>query len=241
MKKLLVPLFTVALLIFTGCGHTNELANYNLQSQTFLFEYGVASGAQQVSVDFTTPLGTEKTLFSKGGFSAALDIAEAVGTAVSAIVSAETTEKLVNAIDVNEMAYYTSEGIENTLSRFYDIKSAASAEEPYNFIVETILTRCQLGSNETGVGVLVEATTRIIDKESANIVWEYEGENVVPLREGAYSFDRTVNTVSSVIGAAQLAGLSEEEIKASVDAAAAGVGALIAETLREDISEVRSK
>lgn len=240
LKKIIISFVYTLLLLFTGCGHTNELANYDLQSKTFHFEDGIAGGAQQVAVDFTTPLGTKKSLFSSGGFSAALDVAEAIGSVASAIVSSETSEKLRNAIDMNEMAYYVSEGIENTLVRYYDIQSVESVSEQPMFIVETILTKCQLGSNETGVGVLVEATSRIIDRATATIVWEYEGSNVVPIKESAHSFDRTVNTVSSVIGAAQLANLSEEEIQASVYDAAAGAGALIAEVLREDISELRS-
>lgn len=240
MKKILLLALISLLLFFTGCGHTNELAKYDLQSQTFLFEYGVSSGAQRVSVDFTTPLGTKKTLFDNGNFSAAFDIAEAVGSVVSAVVSSETNDKLVNAVDVSEMARYTSDGMENTLARYYGIHTVTSLHEPHKFIVETILTNCRLGSNETGVGVLVEANTRIIDKETAKIIWEYDDANVVPLREGSNSFDQTTNVVSSVIGAAQLATLSEEEIRRSADEAAAGVGSLIADRLREDISELRS-
>lgn len=241
MKKILIPLVTLMVLLFTGCGHTNELANYDLQSKTFHFEDGIAGGAQQVNVDFTTPLGTKKSLFSSGGFSAALDVAEAVSSIASAVVSSETNEKLRNAIDMNEMAYYVSEGIEKTLVRYYDIQGVESVTEQPMFIVETTLTKCQLGSNETGVGVLVEATSRIIDRTTATVVWEYEGSNVVPIKESAHSFDRTINTVSSVIGAAQLANLSEEEIQASVYDAGAGAGALIAEVLREDIAEIRSE
>lgn len=241
MKKILIPLVTLMVLLFTGCGHTNELANYDLQSKTFHFEDGVSGGAQQVSVDFSTPLGTEKSLFSSGGFSAALDVAEAVSSIASAVVSSETNEKLRNAIDMNEMAYYVSEGIEKTLVRYYNIQGVESVTEQPMFIVETTLTKCQLGSNETGVGILVEATSRIIDRTTATVVWEYEGSNVVPIKESAHSFDRAVNTVSSVIGAAQLANLSEEEIQASVYDAAAGAGALIAEVLREDIAEIRSE
>lgn len=240
MKKTLVFISVLTVLMLTGCGHTNELANYDLQSKTFHFEDGIAGGAQQVNVDFSSPLGAEKSLFSSGGFSAALDVAEAVSSVASAIVSSETNEKLRNAIDMNEMAYNVSEGIEKTLVRYYDIQGVESISEQPMFIVETTLTKCQLGSNETGVGVLVEATSRIIDRTTATVVWEYEGSNVVPIKESAHSFDRTINTVSSVIGAAQLANLSEEEIKASVYDAAAGAGALIAEVLREDIAEVRS-
>ena len=240
MKKALVLISVFSVLIFTGCGHTNELAKYDLQSKTFYFEDGVASDAQSVSVNFTTPLGTEKSFFSSGGFSAALDVAEAVSSVASAVISADATQKLERAVDVNEMAYYVSEGMEKALVRYYDIQGVESQNESM-FIVETILTKCQLGSNETGVGILVEATSRIIDRQTATVVWEYEGTNVVPIREsGGYSIDRTVNTVSSVIGAAQLVDLSEEEIRTRVYNAASGAGAQIAEVLREDISEVRS-
>ncbi len=239
LKKIIIPFASVLIFLFTGCGHTNELANYDLQSKTFHFEDGVAGGAQQVQVDFTTPLGTKKSLFQSGGFSAALDVAEAVGSVVSAVVSSETAEKLVNSVDPAQMAYYVSEGIERTLTRFYDIKSVESQDEAPMFIVETVLTKCKLGSSDLGVSILVEATSRIIDRKTAKIVWEYEGTNIVPIRKSTGSFDRTTNTVASVIGAAQLATLSEEEIQNSVYDAAAGAGALIAEVLREDISKTR--
>ncbi len=233
-------ILTTALVFLTSCGHTNELANYDLKSKTFHFEDGVAGGAQQVAIDFSTPLGTGTELFSSGGFSAAFDAVEAVSSIASAALSADVVEKLRDAVDMNEMAYYVSEGMERTLTNFYDIRGVESDDEQSMFIVETILTKCQLGSNESGVGVYVEATSRIIDRTTANIVWEYEGANVVPIREGSSSFDQTVNTVSSVIGAAQLANLSKEEIQASVYDAASGAGALIAEQLREDIAEVRT-
>lgn len=242
MKVFLKGIISAVTLVFlAGCGHTNELAKYDLQSKTFHFEDGVAGGAQQVAVNFSTPLGTETELFSSGGFSAAFDAVEAVSSIVSAAVSAETVEKLRGAVDMNEMAYYVSEGMERTLTNFYDIRGVESEIEQSMFIVQTTLTKCQLGSNESGVGVYVEATSRIIDRATANIVWEYEGGHVVPIREGSASFDQTVNTVSSVIGAAQLANLSEEEIQESVYNAASGAGALIAEQLREDIAEVRSQ
>ena len=242
MRRVLFGLaITIGLVFFSGCGHTNELAKYDLQSKSFHFVDGVAAGAQRVSVDFTTPLGTEKSLFSSGGFSAAVDVAEAVSSVASAVISADASEKLENAVNVSEMAYYVSEGIERTLTTYYDIRGVESEDEQSMFIVETVLTDCALGSNESGVGILVEASSRIIDRTTATVVWEYEGTNVVPVREsGGRSFDRTVNTVSSVIGAAQLADLSEEEIQKRVYDAAAGAGALIAEQLREDIAEVRA-
>lgn len=147
LKKIIIPFALVIIFLFTGCGHTNELANYDLQSKTFHFEDGVAGGSQQVAVGFTTPLGTKKSLFSSGGLSAALDVAEAVSSVASAIVSSKTSKKLRNAVDMNEMAYYVSEGIEKTLARYYDIQSVESISEQPMFIVETILTKCQLGSN----------------------------------------------------------------------------------------------
>ncbi len=241
MKQILYVLFIMTIILFTGCGHTNELAKYDLHSKSFYFEDAVASGAQEVNVDFTTPLGTEKNIYSSGGFSAAVDVAEVIGSVASAVISSETESKLENVIDVSKMAYYVSEGMERTLTRYYDIQSVESQSSDPMFIVETTLTKCKLGSSERGVSILVEATSRIIDRNTATIVWEYNGDNIVPISTTTGSLDRTTNAVSSIVSAAQLADLSEEEFETAVYDAAEGVGALIAEVLREDISEIRSK
>ena len=241
MRNIIIVFCLSSAFILTGCGHTNELAKYDLTSKAFYFEDAVAPGAQQVNVDFSSPLESKVGVGKSENVSAWLDIAGAVTSIVSAVVSSETQEKLESAIDMNEVAYYVSQGIEEALARYYTVQSVESLQDNPEFIVETILISCQLGSSDKGVSILVEASSRIIDRKTATIVWEYSDSNVVPVTEtgSSYTDPTGVSSALSVISAAQLADLSEKEIQAGVYNAAAGAGAMIAEVLREDIAEIR--
>jgi len=167
MKKTTQLIYFTIILLFAGCGHTNELVKFNLNNKTFYFEDSVAPDAQKVKVDFNSPLkvnvnlntGKTKTL---GGLFSAIS---AVG---SAIISSKTKDKLENALSGSKMASYVSSGIEKTLTQFYNIKNVGSLNNNPMFIVETELTKIQIGSTKDGVGVLVNAKSRIMDKKTDN-------------------------------------------------------------------------
>lgn len=240
MKKFSILLYLGAIILVAGCGHTNELANFDLNSKTFYFEDSIAPGAKKVKVDFDSPL-TVNVDVNSGKTNVLGGIFSAVAAVGSAIVSSTTKTKLENAIDASTMALYVSDGIEKTLTRYYNIKSVETLGDNPEYIVETILDKIQLGSTKEGVGVLVEATSRIIDKKLATIVWEKSNKNIIPVHETkALNNTKTDKRINAVVSAAQLADLSEEEIQSIVYEAAEGAGKLIAETLRDDISDIRT-
>ena len=110
-----------------------------------------------------------------------------------------------------------------------------------SFIIETVIENCQLVTGPSGVKIRVQAFSRIIDRQSGNIVWDDSETQTVPIqRNDGYDKDNS-STLNKVFNAVQLSSLSEKEIQNVVDESAKSAGRMMGETLREDVADSNKK
>ena len=225
LKRTKLPVFLLfAGWCFTGCGHTNDLANYEVRGKGMLFQNHVAPEARQIKIEFSESPG------DKG----IIGVITSVG---SEIISAENKRKLINSVDTRLLAVSIANGFQKAVETYLDVQTVESVDENPNFITDVTLEDCRLIASANGVQVNVRAAARFIDKRTGGLVWEYKETETVPLRNNAPLPDRELNKIGNVFSAMQLANMSEEELNNAVSAAAEEVGNMIGETLRQDIAD----
>ena len=171
MKKI-ISLFFVVLFI-GGCGHTNELMNYDLRGKNAYFEEFVARKARTIQVEMSEPKGKDEKKDDVVG------ILEAVVSAGSAVLSAEKIVEIKDYVNTYDLVSSVTEGFMQALETYVDIKNVDDRKLAH-FIVETELERCVLYVSKNNVHVTVQANTKIIDIASGVIVWENWESDTIP-------------------------------------------------------------
>ena len=220
-------------ILISGCSHTNELAKYNINGQGMLFNDQTSGDAASLQiVNSTTGQNKEEKK----------DLGSVLASIGSDILSETSKQKIIDAVKTDSMASYVSEGLKNALVTYLSVKPVESVNDNPQFIVETTLTSCKLLTSQSGVSVQVEATARIIDRTTGAIVWDDSETETVPIRSNGNYADQDKNqTLNKVLGAVQLASLSETEIQNVVNQASKSAGRLMGDTLREDIIKSKQK
>lgn len=232
MKKTF--LFILLPVLIAGCAHTNELARYDLNNKLALYEVLIKPDAKRIDIvssDNESQKNKEKSLL------------ETIVSVGAGILSASSEEKLRNAVDTKLLADEIAEGMKKTLRTYLNVNDTKNISDDPEFIVETILEDCALAVGKQGVNVKVKATGRILERKSGTLAWENSEIYFVPIKSSNYKDKNAsyTNTVSDALNAIKLASLSEREINSIVTGAAYEVGQKMIETLREDISEVKTK
>ena len=232
MKKLLPFLFFPVIIFLAGCAHTNELAKYDLSGKGMLFSNHVSANARRLQFVNYTPTEKEK------GKS---DLLYTIASIGSDILSETSKSKIADAVSTDSIANYVSTGLKDVLITFENIKPVKSMDNNPQFVTETTIDQCQMVLGTDHVSISVQASSRIIDRNSGNIVWDDNETETVPVEEN-YSNDKdNSHTLNKVLGAVQLASLSEKEIQTIVNQAAVNAGRQIGETFRKDVVKLRNK
>jgi hypothetical protein len=232
MKNItLIIALTGFILFLTSCGSTSNLSKYNLDSKTFYFEEYVTTPETTVRI-YT---GDEHHRRSESIFTDLVELAKSVGTS---IITAETENKIQDAVSNEEVAKTVSKSMENTLVKYLKIKSTRMLDDGSEFIVSTTLEDCSLISTQNGVYLQARANVQIVDRASGGIVWENNETRSTQLR---YSENETtkIKSLSGFVQLAELASLSKEEIANSIFNATKEIGREMGETFREDFYESR--
>lgn len=226
MKKLYI-IFIIIPLIFLSCTHINELPKYNLISKKILLKQYVSPDAGNVNVQFNYDF------FNKSLLEVVL---EEIG---SGYVEYGVKEKVQRAIDIDSVSNSISSGLNEGLKTYYKITEVTTLDSNPDFILESILRKFSLKSDSYGIYAHISTRGRLIDRETAKIVWQNDETYTLPLGFTIvyYSGDKKITTTTGIINAARLLSLTEDEIKVSVDAVANEVGIRQSEQLRYDISE----
>ncbi len=233
MKNIYLTFIIITAIFLSGCGHTNELAKYNLSGQGFMFTNYVNAEAKTIQVT------TEK---SYNGNKKKNDIISVLTEIGSNIVTADVKNKLQNSISTDTLNSYISSGLEKALVTYLNINPVGSLKDDPQFIVETDLNKCELVSTKRGVFVRVNAESRIIDRHSGKIIWVNSESESAPVGNNGYSEDgNTDPNMNKAINAIQLAALSKEEIQNVINQAAITAGKMMGDTLREDVAESKEK
>ncbi len=232
MKKITVLISIAAALLYIGCSHTNELAKYNLNSKRVIFQNNVSADAARIQFVDETPAPKEKEK---------KDLVSVLASVGSDILSETSKIKIADAVSTDSVANYVSEGLANALVTFLNVTPVASINDNPDFVVETTIEACQLVTGTHGVKIRVHASSRIIDRNSGNIVWDDSETQTVPVQRNDGYDSNNSSTMNKVFTAVQLSSLSEKEIQKIVDDAAKNAGRLMGETLREDAADANKK
>lgn len=230
MKKIVALAFVV--LFIGGCGHTNELMNFDLRSKNAYFEEFVARKATTIQVEMSTPKDKDEKKDD------VVSILEAVVSAGTAVLSAEKISEIKDYVSTYDLVASISDGFWQTLETYVDMKRVDDPKLSH-FIVETELERCVLYVSKDNVHVTVQANSKIIDIASGVVVWENWESDTIPLDDVTGGVKVKKRTGSKVLTALQLASLSKKEVNVSVGEAAEYVGRKMGNTFREDLAESR--
>jgi hypothetical protein len=221
----LLPFIPIALLL-GACGHTNNLAKYNVAGKSAYFRTIVSGDAASAFSSVENPAHNTIT-----------EVLAAVG---SVIVTDQAHRKLERAINGDSIARAISNGTQQATSDYLSLHPVQSMADDPDIIVETELTDYRLVSGSLGMAVEVKGESRMIDRRTGRIIWDNSESKTIPLSETylAALGSRPVRSGVSIFNAVRLLSLSEEEIRQVVDNAATDAGREIGETLREDVADL---
>ena len=236
MKNLLLFSFSVFLIAFAGCSHTNELAKYNVRGQNYLYRDFVSSNAGMIQI-VTEDYSAKKD----SGQSDTEKVLSAIASIGSDIISENAKEKLENSVNTQSLVGYISTGLEEALKTYLDAKSVETVDDNPQFIVETTLNECKLIVRKNGTFVNVNAKSVIIDRATGNVVWDNTEVRTIPINTNYTGSKETSSVENKIFNAIQLTSLSEEELNKAVGRAAEEAGYEMGKTLREDVAEINKK
>jgi hypothetical protein len=225
MKYIATLLLITTAFLFSSCGHTNELEKYDLKDKSFLYQYRIPGNAVDASTWVSSPTDGPAAIITIIG---------------SSIAGDEAVKKLERAANPDTLALALSKGIENVTSTYIGIRRAKSLEENPDFIVETVLDKYELHSSDFGISVKVDGTTRVAERGTGKIIWEYDESETISMSDTWYA--GMLGPGSTVIGAfniARLLNLPDSQLRAVLKAAAEEAGAKIAEEFRDDYADAR--
>jgi len=223
--------YLLTLFLAVSCSHVNLLKDYDLSKKTIFFEEIVGVNANEVIISFNAP-----TVPAQTEVDAIKNVAIAIG---SSILTAETERKLRNASKPEMIVKGISNGIESNMVKFLRINPIYELNEESEFIVTTILEKCELKSASPGIFVSLKAKVQIFDSNSGKLIWEYKDSENVRLRQSAFGTASDAAGLGNLSQVADLISLSEEQISVAIRDAANQVGRNISEVLRKDIAKTK--
>ncbi len=222
MKQSSVLFFFVGSLFVIGCGHTNKLAQYKLRAQPFEM-YSGSNTTASASSDIN---GSPHNVTS-----------DIVAGLTSGSLSQETTEKLRRAANSDSLAAEIGRSFDRALMTYLAVPQGRAYDPKALYRAETQLQSYSLTSDSTGVAAHISATSRIIERSTGILIWQYTSSKDILLTSSSSSI-AGARAMMSAVNAATLAGMSEHEMASIFYSAAAQVGSDIAETLRSDVADL---
>lgn len=225
MKYLATLFLTSAAFLFSSCGHTNNLEDYDLKNKSFLYQYRIPADAIDASTWISSPADGPAAIITVIG---------------SSIASGEAIKKLQRAANPDTLALSLSKGIENVTTTYIGIRRVKNIDENPDFIVETVLDKYELHISDFGINAVVKGTTRIAERGTGKLIWEYDESQTVSMGDTWYA--GVLGPGATVVGAfnvARLLNLPDAELRAVLKAAAEEAGSKIAEEFRDDYADAR--
>jgi len=236
MKKLFFII--IAGLLLAGCSHTNELAKFNVNGSSMLFKNYVSREAGTIQIAY--PQTDSKNQKDKKEDKGILDKIASLGTE---LLNATKTSDIKDWVDTKAIAEDLSDGMEQTLKEYINIKRINSIEENPAFIVETTLEKCVLNVTENGVTLQLTAYVTIHERGTGSLAWENIENEDVPINYDSHYGSKTkkTSTESKILTAVQLNSLSKKELNSCIETAVESVGRSMGDTFREDLAEANKK
>jgi hypothetical protein len=211
--------------VFSGCGHTNELAKYPFRSATYRMDVNVAGDAAQSHTHIPAP-----------SHNPVIEVITAVG---EGIVGGELQNK-IQAVNANLLATAVGDGVATVLATYADatIIHGDGAASRAEFIIESKLDKFTVSADELSSSVSVEEHLRIIHRQSAAVIWEDHETSSIPLRIDWVPGPRPVRTATAVLNVAELLSMDQEALQGILQRAASEAGGRLGETMRRDIAAI---
>ena len=226
MKQTIPLLLLVASVLAAGCGHTNNLAKYDVQGKKALFRVHAAGSAS-----------TYAHVESPAKKNTVVDIIAAIG---SGIVSDQGRKKLERAVNGDSISHSVALGMKRAVTDYLSITAVDDISQNPDFIIESEVTSYTFVSGSWGLSMKVEATSRMIDRKTGGIIWDDSESHTIPLSQTVLAAlgGKAASSGASVYNAIELLSLDEDDIRRVVDRASEEAGREIGETLREDIADM---
>lgn len=223
MKTFLLCAFG-ALLALSSC-RTNNIARYPVKDQKILYRTSVAGDAAETHVHITSPSSNPVSV-----------IITDIGAGIASI---ETQAKINRAINPDSLGNGLTSGVQDVLQTYFGARTVTSPTDAPAYIIEVTLEKYQIHSGDHGLYAHVKGEAKIYEAGTAKLLWETDESATVPLnRTGSYSGRRGIaETAAGIFNASELVSMSDEELRDVLIRAAADVGRLIGDQLKEDIAD----
>jgi len=213
--------------LLAACGHTNQLAKYDVKGQTAMFRSFASGTAAKSEIRVENPdMG--------GGFGL---LQKAVGSATDDA----GYRRLQHATNGDSVAAAVSQGVRQAMVDYLTVKPVANGSTESSLIVETEVTDYSLIASSSGTSVNVMAKARVIDRKSGEVIWENAENHTVKLSDTYFA---TVAGGAAVPGmslanTAKLYALSEQQMREVIELGARDVGKEIGYVLGEDVTALK--
>ena len=158
------------------------------------------------------------------------------------ILSGDKVDKLVNAVKTENLIDHVSNGMQETMVNFMSVVPVEQMSDNPDFIIKSVLQDCDLFVNDKQISIRVQAEATIYDRSTGAVVWSNVESDIIPVNTSSLTSDLKANSnETKIITAIQFASLSDEKVDQLVGQAAETVGKNMAEQLREDYAESKTK
>lgn len=234
MRKLNVVLLLIVGFVLTSCGHTNELAKFNVQGSKIMFRQIVAPAARTVKIEkFSTTNNNTNNNEKKSGLASLL---KAVVEVSNDILAADKQAKLQKLINTEDILSAITDNLGESMSTYLEITPVNKLSDNPEFICTVKLNTCKLLIDKDKLAIYVSSSANLVERATSQIVWKNTESRQIPIQKN-YGTEMNAGDLTDVVSALQLAALDEKQINAIVDEAADDVGSYMAETLREDVAK----
>lgn len=229
LQQLRILSFFVITAAFIGCGHTNELARYDMSEKKVFFQYRAAADAVDADAFISTP--TVNPL---------VDIISAVG---SGIATDAAKGKLDRALSPDTLALHLATAIQGNAMTMLRMVPAASMDENPDFVFETTLDNYTVSTDQTAIMISVTGTSALYDRTTGECIWEYDASKTIAVSESYYSvlLPSEFQTAIGAFNAVKLLEMSEADLRKIFSGAAEEAGRLMGQELRENYSRSRKQ
>lgn len=229
LQQLRILSLVIITAAFIGCGHTNELARYDMSEKKVFFQYRAAADAVDADAFISGPAVNPIT-----------DIISAVG---SGIASDAAKGKLDRALSPDTLALHLATAIQGTAINMLRMKPAASMDENPDFVFETTLDNYTVSTDQTAIMISVTGTSALYDRATGECIWEYDASKTITVSQSYYSvlLPAEFQTAMGAFNAVKLLEMSEADLRKIFSGAAEEAGRLMGQELRDNYSKSRKE
>jgi len=231
MKNFNIVLVVIFGFILASCGHTNELAKFDVQGSKILFKQIVSPQARTVKIEKFNEVKTTNN--DKNGLAGLLKAVVEVG---NDILAADKQAKLQKLISTDALLSAITDNLGESMSTYLEISPVNDLSDNPEFICTVKLNSCKLLIDKDKLAIYVSSSANLIERATSQIVWKNSESRQIPIQKN-YGTELNAGDLTDVVSALQLAALDEKQINAIIDEAADDVGSYMAETLREDVAK----